>query len=74
MYKRQANDHAQKATKAFRGWDYLTAATEARMAYESIATAAETLGLDAIKVARASELPPTGAMPRVIDPIRFPDN
>lgn len=69
-----ADNHAREATKAFRRWDYLTAATEGRMAYEAIAAAAETLGLDAIRVVRSSELPPTGAMPRVIDPIRFPDN
>ena len=65
-----ANEYSQTATRAFRQWDYLTAATNARMAYETIAAAADALGLQLSGAALATELPPTGAMPRVIDPIR----
>ena len=69
-----ANNHARTATRAFRQWDYLTAVTEARAAYESVAGAAEMLGLDTSAAFATRELPPTGAMPRLVDPIRFPDN
>lgn len=63
-------NHARQAERAFRQWDYLAAATHARLAFEAIATAAQTLGIDVGPAAVAPALPPTGAMPRWVDPIR----
>ena len=63
-------EHARMAERAFRQWDYLTAATHARMAYEAIATAAQTLGVAAPAFATESLAPINGTVPRFIDPIR----
>jgi hypothetical protein len=41
----QAEAYAALATEAFNNWDYLAAATNARLAYEQIATAAAELGI-----------------------------
>lgn len=41
----QADAYAAIAKKAFRQWDYLTAAMNARLAYEQVAIAAEELGI-----------------------------
>ncbi len=63
-------EHARTAERAFRQWDYLTAATHARMAYEAIATAAQTLGLPLSSAAAETQAPINGTVPRFIDPIR----
>lgn len=51
---------AEQAQRAFNRWDYLTAATAARQAYEQIATAAMQLGLP-IQPDAGLRLAPTGA-------------
>jgi hypothetical protein len=63
-------EHAKMAERAFRQWDYLTAVTHARMAYEAIATAADTLGLPMAAAAAETQAPINGTVPRFIDPIR----
>ena len=63
-------EHARTAERAFRQWDYLTAATHARMAYEAIGTAAQTLGIATPAFAAETQAPINGTVPRFIDPIR----
>ncbi len=63
-------EHARTAERAFRQWDYLTAATHARLAYEAIATAAQTLGIATPAFATETLAPINGTVPRFIDPIR----
>jgi len=63
-------EHAKTAERAFRQWDYLTAVTHARLAYEAIATAAQTLGLATPALATETQAPINGTVPRFIDPIR----
>ena len=41
----QAEAYAATAKAAFDQWDYLTAAMNARLAYEQVATAADELGI-----------------------------
>ncbi len=63
-------EHARTAERAFRQWDYLTTATHARLAYEAIGTAADTLGLPMAAAAVETQAPINGTVPRFIDPIR----
>jgi len=65
-----AREHAKTAERAFRQWDYLTAVTHARMAYEAIGMAAQTLGLPTAAAAPALQAPINGTVPRFVDPIR----
>lgn len=63
-------EHARAAERAFNQWDYLSAATHARMAYEAIATAAQTLGIATPAFAAETQAPINGTVPRFVDPIR----
>jgi len=70
----QAETYAMQAIESFNNWDYLAAATNARLAYEQIAQAAEMLGItvpadEALLLAAPIQLAPNKG-----DPIRFPDN
>src|SRR5687767_449056 len=70
----QAETYAMQALESFNNWDYLAAATNARLAYEQIAQAAEMLGItvptdEALLLAAPIQLAPNKG-----DPIRFPDN
>ena len=63
-------EHARAAERAFKQWNYLEAATQARLAYEAIGHAAQALGLPATMEAAAVQAPINGSVPRFIDPIR----
>ena len=56
-------EHARTAERAFRQWDYLTAATHARLAYEAIATAAQTLGVATPAFTTETLAPINGTVP-----------
>ncbi len=63
-------EQAQMAERAFKQWNYLDAATHARLAYEAIGAAAQQLGLPAAAAVAAPQMPINGTVPRFIDPIR----
>lgn len=69
-----ADAAAKTARKAFRQWEYDTAAASAREAWEHVAHAAMTLGIDTHVGEYARMIAPTGTPPREGDPIRFPNN
>jgi hypothetical protein len=74
---RRANWHAMRAIHAFKSWNYLPAAANARRAYVIIARAANRLGIDTPTMATASlERARTrgAAVPHEGDPIRFPNS
>lgn len=70
----QAEAYAMQATASFDNWDYLAAATNARLAYEQIALAAAELGLTAPTDEALLLAAPSQLAPHEGDPIRFPDN
>ncbi len=69
-----AEQFARKAVDGFNDWNYLSAATNARLAYVQVAKAADRLGIETptestLRMAlKASAPQPEG------DPIRFPNN
>jgi hypothetical protein len=65
----QAESYAAAANEAFKQWDYLTAAVNARLAYEQVVMAAEELGI-ATKSADALLLVPSMNAPHEGDWIR----
>ena len=70
----QAEAYAMLAIESFNNWDYLAAATNARLAYEQIATAAAALGISTPTDEAFLLAVPTQMAPHEGDPIRFPDN
>jgi hypothetical protein len=70
----QAEAYAALAAESFNNWDYLAAATNARLAYEQIALAAAELGLTTPTDEAFLLVAPTQNAPHEGDPIRFPDN
>jgi hypothetical protein len=69
----QAEMYAEQAVTSFENWDYLAAATNARLAYEQIAMAADELGIETLE-AEALRVNPSMMAPHEGDPIRYPDN
>jgi hypothetical protein len=70
----QAEAYAALAVESFNNWDYLAAATNARLAYEQIALAAAELGITTPTDDAFLLVAPTQNAPHEGDPIRFPDN
>lgn len=70
----QAEAYAMQAIESFNNWDYLAAATNARLAYEQIALAAAELGITTPSDEALLLGAPNQMAPHVGDPIRFPDN
>ncbi len=69
-----ADNDAKDALKAFDKWDYLSAVTHARAAYESVGRAAAKLGI-ALPTRDSALRALPGAIPlHQGDPIRFPDD
>lgn len=69
----QAGLISSLAVKEFQAWDYLRAASHARVAYELTLRAAATLGIDTNAPAKRSRAA-TAGVPHEGDPIRFPYN
>lgn len=72
-YVNQAYQYGAQSIRSFDNWNYLTAATRARQAYEQTVIAATMLGIE-LPSAEALRLPPNLTVPHEGDPIRFPDN
>jgi hypothetical protein len=70
----RAEQLARAAVQSFRNWSYLAAATNARGAYEAVATAAAELGIETPTVATLRVGIPSSAAPHEGDPIRHPGN
>jgi hypothetical protein len=70
----QAEAYAALAIESFNNWDYLAAATNARLAYEQIALAADELGIATPTDEELLRVAPNGNAPHEGDPIRYPDN
>ena len=62
------------AVKEFRAWDYLDAASHARVAYELTLRAAARLGIDTNTGNAARGMATPALVQHEVDPIRFPDN
>ncbi len=71
-HTRQAAALYREADRKFDRWDYLGAATAARGAYEAMATAAQTLGLDLPSAAPQFRLAPNRPFEPWMDFIREP--
>jgi len=69
----QADAYAMQAIESFQNWNYLDAATSARLAYEQIGMAADALGIETLD-AEALLVAPSMMAPHEGDPIRFPNN
>jgi hypothetical protein len=69
----KAQTLAEHALEAFRGWNYLSAATQARQAYEELSMAADELGITPSN-ATLLRVAPTTIPLHEGDPIRFPNN
>jgi hypothetical protein len=67
---RRADELARSAQHHFEAWDYVTAARDARRAYERLLTAAEKLGVETPAVDQARRMLPNPSAPRPYDPIR----
>lgn len=65
----QAETYAMQAIESFNNWDYLAAATNARLAYEQIALAAEMLGISEASEEAFLLVAPNPNVPRQVDPI-----
>lgn len=70
----KAEASARAAVRGFRNWSYLGAATNARVAYEAIATAAAELGIETPTEAFLRLGVSNAAAPHKGDPIRNPGN
>jgi hypothetical protein len=72
----RAEELARKATKAFKAWRFLAAASHARRAYVQVARAAMRLGIETPSQAAAAALQRAGGrnagVPHEGDPIRSP--
>lgn len=64
-----ADTYAQRSVRAFKNWDYLSAARNAYNAYKKLLSAANTLGVDPIPASALVEAIPGKQAPRLIDPI-----
>jgi hypothetical protein len=64
----------ERALRAFKNWNYLEAARNARQAYELAAAAAEQLGVSTASPFDLLRIIPGATAPHEGDPIRFPDN
>ncbi len=62
------------AVKEFRAWDYLDAASHARVAYELTLRAAARLGMHANAGTATRGMAVPAVVQHEVDPIRFPDN
>lgn len=71
-YIDEANALAMQAQEAFYGWDYPTAASAARGAYEQIALAAMQLGISTDFQVSTQRVAPTGAPPKEGDRLKGP--
>jgi hypothetical protein len=69
----RANEYAAKAVDAFNNWKYLSAASNARRAYEELSKAAAKLGISTPSM-NMLRIMPNGEAPHEGEPIRFPDN
>ena len=65
----QAEVYAMQAIESFNNWDYLAAATNARLSYEQIAQAAEMLGIAAPAEEAFLLVAPNQNVPHQVDPI-----
>jgi hypothetical protein len=70
----EARAEARMALQGFRNWDYLTAASSARESFVLVATAAEQLGIPVDPAEAELRMAPNPNVPRLVDPIRNPDN
>jgi hypothetical protein len=68
-----AQQDAQRANDSFNHWNYLSAVTNAKNAYEDLSIAAAKLGITPPS-AMAMRIAPNMVAPHEGDPIRFPDN
>jgi hypothetical protein len=70
----KARARAMLAVRAFQRWDYLRAASNARVVYELVVRAALMLGIEPAPEPTMLRMMPSGQAPHEGDPIRFPDN
>jgi hypothetical protein len=73
-YVNQATHHAMQSIRSFENWDYLSAVSHARQAFEQAAIAAEMLGIEFDPFAETLRVVPNLTAPHEGDPIRYPDN
>ena len=69
----KAQNLAEHALEAFQGWNYLSAAVQARQAYEELSMAADELGITPLSTTLLRVVPTTIPLHEG-DPIRFPNN
>ena len=70
----RADDKAARAIHEFKAWDYLESATEAREAYELVATAARKLAISTPTLNAALRRLPNAAVVKEGCRMRFPNN
>jgi hypothetical protein len=69
-----AERSAKRSINSFNNWNYLDAASHARLTYVTLKKAADLLGISDPLTLQAFRVAPSLAAPHEGDPIRFPDN